>query len=159
MQVIIVQLRISLQHTIKNKPPTSSATKLEITNWLTTNNINYDATALKLQLLDLVERFKPPPRYEADELAEKYGHAVLRLPPYHCIFNPIELIWGITKRSPERFSRLKVLVIGAGPSGQDIASKISAIADKFRLREKLLKLHNKKTQHNLLLQTRYKLSQ
>lgn len=33
-------------------------------------------------------------------------------------------------RSPERFSRLKVLVIGAGPSGQDIASKISAIADK-----------------------------
>lgn len=27
----------------------------------------------------------------------KYGHVVLRLPPYHCIFNPIELIWGITK--------------------------------------------------------------
>jgi transposase len=22
---------------------------------------------------------------------------VLRLPPYHCIFNPIELIWGIAK--------------------------------------------------------------
>ena len=21
------------------------------------------------------------------------GHKVLRLPPYHCIFNPIELIW------------------------------------------------------------------
>ncbi|KAK9704253.1 Flavin-binding monooxygenase-like [Popillia japonica] len=36
-------------------------------------------------------------------------------------------------RSPERFSRLKVLVIGAGPSGQDIASKISAIADKVFL--------------------------
>lgn len=35
--------------------------------------------------------------YIADELAEKYGHCVLRLPPYHCIFNPIEHIWGITK--------------------------------------------------------------
>lgn len=46
----------------------------------------------------IIHSFKPPPLYEADELAEKYGHAVLRLPPYHCIFNPIELIWGITKR-------------------------------------------------------------
>lgn len=32
-----------------------------------------------------------------DDLAEQYGHKVLRLPPYHCIFNPIELIWGIAK--------------------------------------------------------------
>lgn len=32
-----------------------------------------------------------------DQLAEKYGHKILRLPPYHCIFNPIENIWGIAK--------------------------------------------------------------
>lgn len=30
-------------------------------------------------------------------MAEQYGHKVLRLPPYHCIFNSIELIWGIAK--------------------------------------------------------------
>lgn len=36
-------------------------------------------------------------RYKTDELAFQYGHEVLRLPPYHCIFNPIELIWGLTK--------------------------------------------------------------
>lgn len=30
-------------------------------------------------------------------MALYYGHEVLRLPPYHCIFNPIELIWGIVK--------------------------------------------------------------
>lgn len=30
-------------------------------------------------------------------MAEKYGHKILRLPPYHCIFNAIENIWGITK--------------------------------------------------------------
>lgn len=46
----------------------------------------------------MIYSFKPSPIYEADELAMKYGHAVLRLPPYHCIFNPIELIWGIGKR-------------------------------------------------------------
>lgn len=32
-----------------------------------------------------------------DQLAEEAGHFVLRLPPYHCNFNAIELIWGISK--------------------------------------------------------------
>ncbi len=25
------------------------------------------------------------------------GHTVLRLPPHHCKFNPIEYVWGISK--------------------------------------------------------------
>jgi len=37
-------------------------------------------------------------RYLADEEARKRGHIVLRLPPYHCQYNPIELAWGIMKR-------------------------------------------------------------
>lgn len=45
----------------------------------------------------LFYRNKPARKYVVDNLAEQYGHKVLRLPPYHCIFNPIELIWGITK--------------------------------------------------------------
>ncbi|CAG9823982.1 unnamed protein product [Phaedon cochleariae] len=40
-------------------------------------------------------RNKPPPVYMAETLAEHYGQ-VLRLPPYHCIFKPIEMIWEIT---------------------------------------------------------------
>lgn len=31
-------------------------------------------------------------------MASEHGHIVLRLPPYHCIFNPIEKIWGIVKQ-------------------------------------------------------------
>lgn len=45
----------------------------------------------------LLSRNKVAPVYATDLMAEKYGHRVLRLPPYHCIFNPIEHIWGITK--------------------------------------------------------------
>lgn len=30
--------------------------------------------------------------YKVDEIAAKAGHTVLRLPPYHCELNPIELI-------------------------------------------------------------------
>lgn len=54
-------------------------------------------TFLKTQLLELVKKNKPEKLYTTELLAHKYGHMVLRLPPYHCIFNPIENIWGITK--------------------------------------------------------------
>ncbi|CAG2205058.1 unnamed protein product [Mytilus edulis] len=34
---------------------------------------------------------------KVDEFLKKKGHEVLRLPSYHCEFNPIELIWGNLK--------------------------------------------------------------
>nr|XP_011313120.1 PREDICTED: uncharacterized protein LOC105272618 [Fopius arisanus] len=42
---------------------------------------------------------KKPVKYELDELVKiTTEHRILRLPPYHCIYNPIELIWGLAKR-------------------------------------------------------------
>ena len=37
------------------------------------------------------------PAYRLEKIACKYGHEIVRLPPYHCQLNPIELIWGIEK--------------------------------------------------------------
>lgn len=37
-------------------------------------------------------------KYCIDELLKSYGHDVLRLPPYHCDLNPIELVWADIKR-------------------------------------------------------------
>jgi hypothetical protein len=37
-------------------------------------------------------------KYELDELALKMGLEVVRLPPYHCQYNPIEMIWAQVKR-------------------------------------------------------------
>src|ERR1043166_2344722 len=37
------------------------------------------------------------PTYEVDEIAAQHGHEVLRLPPYHCDLNPIELVWAQVK--------------------------------------------------------------
>lgn len=34
---------------------------------------------------------------QIDELARAHGKTVLRLPPYHSHFNPIELIWALFK--------------------------------------------------------------
>jgi transposase len=36
--------------------------------------------------------------YELDQVANERGHQVIRLPPYHCHFNPIELVWAQVKR-------------------------------------------------------------
>jgi hypothetical protein len=36
--------------------------------------------------------------YHLDQYAEEHGHSVLRLPPYHCHFNAIEMVWSECKR-------------------------------------------------------------
>lgn len=35
--------------------------------------------------------------HRIDTLAATHGHEVLRVPPYHCEFNPIELVWSQVK--------------------------------------------------------------
>lgn len=52
----------------------------------------------KKDLLDIVRAHKN--RYEAfvvDEIAKQRNKTVLRLPPYHCELNPIEMIWSQVK--------------------------------------------------------------
>lgn len=50
------------------------------------------------QLLEIVKRIKPQhKKYAVDELAKKYNCITLRLPPYHCELNPIEMAWSSIK--------------------------------------------------------------
>ncbi|XP_063387672.1 uncharacterized protein LOC134673603 [Cydia fagiglandana] len=61
-------------------------------------SIPFGERCTKEQLLCLIGQHKEEPIYEADEILRTHGHEVLRLPPYHCFLNPIELIWSIAKR-------------------------------------------------------------
>ena len=61
--------------------------------WLTERNISWKADMLKSGLYELVKKNKPEPQYVCDRMALEQGFGVARLPPYYCIFNPIELIW------------------------------------------------------------------
>uniref|UniRef100_A0A914VW43 Tc1-like transposase DDE domain-containing protein n=1 Tax=Plectus sambesii TaxID=2011161 RepID=A0A914VW43_9BILA len=36
------------------------------------------------------------------ETGKEYGFIILRLPPYHCDFNPIKLVWGWKKKKALR---------------------------------------------------------
>ena len=45
-----------------------------------------------------------------DEMARAAGHEVVRLPPYHCELNPIELAWSQVKRHIKDNNRLFTLL-------------------------------------------------
>ena len=50
------------------------------------------------ELFALVKLSNPKPKYVIDEMERLAGHEVIRIPPYHCEPNPIELCWLQVKR-------------------------------------------------------------
>jgi transposase len=80
-----------------NKTPTQSNTKQQIKDWLNKNNIRFSENSLKPELLKLVKEHSSGKSYTVDKMIKDYGHIPIRLPPYHCEFNPIEHVWGQMK--------------------------------------------------------------
>jgi hypothetical protein len=77
-----------------NKPRTSSR-KEDIQNWLRNQNISFEDSFSKKKNLQLVKHYLTDDSIisETDEILKAEGHTVLRLPPYNCQYNPIELWW------------------------------------------------------------------
>lgn len=86
-------------HSVKiDKAPTSNTRKADIIKWLEDKGEVVDRTMVIPQLLHIVKRLKPlHTKYVIDELVKANNHTVLRLPPYHCELNPIELAWSSVK--------------------------------------------------------------
>ncbi|XP_042893704.1 uncharacterized protein LOC122267665 [Penaeus japonicus] len=87
---------------ILNKAPASNSNKCEIIQWLTEHNIAHDPTHTKFELLHLANCHRNKQVYEIDEVALNAGHEVLRLPLYHCQFNPMEFIWTQVKNDVKK---------------------------------------------------------
>ncbi|VVC30819.1 Hypothetical protein CINCED_3A004287 [Cinara cedri] len=52
----------------------------------------------KVYIMYIVKRLKPRfNSYVIDEIAKKVNKTILRLPPYNCELNPIELVWSMVK--------------------------------------------------------------
>ena len=85
--------------------PTMASKKQEMIEWLEERNIQFNRQgqgSYKKDLYELITNHKQPVSYVSDQLIRKHGHDVLRLPPYHCMFNPIELLWGVIKNDVAR---------------------------------------------------------
>ena len=95
---VIVMDNASYHSTFKEKIPGSKTKKADIVSWLQSKHIQHNPSHTNAELLDIVKQHSSSYRkYELDELAFEMGHEVVRLPPYHCQYNPIELIWAQIK--------------------------------------------------------------
>ncbi|XP_025192116.1 uncharacterized protein LOC112592312 [Melanaphis sacchari] len=86
-------------HSVKKKKcPTTQWRKSDIINWLTSKGEVIDNSMIIPELLEVVKRLKPLySTYVIDEMVKEQNKVVLRLPPYHCELNPIELAWSVVK--------------------------------------------------------------
>ncbi|KAE9521370.1 hypothetical protein AGLY_018192 [Aphis glycines] len=69
----------------------------QLSEWLQSKGVILDRPFLKHELMAKVREISRNKSYVIDKIAEDAGHTVLRLPPYHCEFNPIELAWAMVK--------------------------------------------------------------
>lgn len=76
--------------------PNMSWRKEAIQTWLRNKSIRFENNEIKAQLLAKIQKEKYK-KYYIDEISKSKGITVLRLPPYHCELNPIELIWAQVK--------------------------------------------------------------
>ena len=96
----IIVLDNAPYHSVKSeKLPTQAWKKDRILDWLKTKQIQLDSEdLLKKEMMDLVSQHRSKyDKYVVDEMARSHNMTVLRLPPYHCELNPIELIWAQVK--------------------------------------------------------------
>ena len=84
----------------KNKCPTSGDKKAHIKQWILDHGGELSTTEnqTKKQLLTVAKSMNISTTFVIDELAKTHGHTLIRLPPYHCHYNPIELAWSNLKR-------------------------------------------------------------
>ena len=80
------------------RAPTTATRKATMIEWLESKHIPYTPDMLKAELYEIIKRHKPrEKKYVIDQIAREHGHEIVRLPPYHCDLNPIELIWANIK--------------------------------------------------------------
>lgn len=122
-------------------PPTKSSRYGDMTVWCDENDIEYDherATTdrhVKNRFTKdaffhqyVAPNIRPQhTMYAAEAIAAEYDVEILRLPPYHCFFNPIEMAWSVIKR-----------YVGARNTIDKIPTKLDAIKALLQVTERNL---------------------
>lgn len=79
--------------------PKSSTKKANVQKWRTEKDVEFSLSETLAELREKVEIARPREKryHQLDEMAFQMGHEVIQLPPNHCQYNPIELIWAQVK--------------------------------------------------------------
>ncbi|XP_031357316.1 uncharacterized protein LOC116181178 [Photinus pyralis] len=101
---LIIMDNASYHSGLLEKIPTKSWTKQRMIEWLGKKNIGYPEKAMKDQIWSIVSANCPKEKkYYLDEYVKPLGHKILRLPPYHCQFNAIEMVWSQCKQKYDQY--------------------------------------------------------
>ncbi|XP_050064390.1 uncharacterized protein LOC114128157 [Aphis gossypii] len=89
----------TLYHSVKKeKIPNITTKKADIIQWLQDKGEVINRPMVIPELIDRVKILRPQyEKYLIDDLAETHNRTILRLLPYHCELNPIELAWANVK--------------------------------------------------------------
>ncbi|KAJ8962904.1 hypothetical protein NQ318_001315 [Aromia moschata] len=91
---VIVMDNAPYHSRILNKIPNITTKKEDILKFMRNKNMNIpEKIPIKRKLLELIKEQNFKNEYVIDHLASIHGHTVTRLPPYYCVFNPIEMVW------------------------------------------------------------------
>lgn len=95
---IIVMDNASYHSMLAEDYPKANTRKADVQKWLEKKSVNFSPLETLSELREKVKLTMPKEKiYKLDEIALEMGHEVVRLPPYHCQYNPIELIWAQVK--------------------------------------------------------------
>lgn len=95
---VIVMDNAAYHSVKKDRIPVMSWKKQDIINWLESKGENISYPTTKGALLSQVKTIHTEhDKYVIDDYAKDNNKIVLRLPPYHCELNPIELAWSSVK--------------------------------------------------------------
>lgn len=96
---LIIMDNASYHSRLEEVIPRKSWTKKRLVQWLVEKGKEIDQTWKKHNVWEEVCKVNFPKKlYHLDNYAQSWGHQVLRLAPYHCHFNAIEMVWSETKR-------------------------------------------------------------
>lgn len=77
----------------------SYSRKENVQQWLRDTNIDFSLVETLNELLAKIKLAVPRgKKYKLDRLTRQIGHDVVRIPPYHCQYSLIKLIWVQFKR-------------------------------------------------------------
>lgn len=112
---IIVMNNASYHFTLLEDYPKSNSKKADVQQWLREKKIDFSPVETPDKLRAKVKLAIPRGKiYKLDQLTRQMGQEVVRLPPYHCQYNLIELIWAQFKeRVAEKNSTFKIANVEA----------------------------------------------
>lgn len=95
---VIVMDNAKYHSRLVEKTPSMKMKKSEMLAFIEKHKVKIPtAKATKPILLAAIREANIPKEFVIDKMAVNAGHIVHRLPPYHCVLNPIEIVWSQMK--------------------------------------------------------------